>query len=380
MKIAQIVCQYRPYFSGMSNAVFEVSSKLISRGHDVTVYTQNFDPSVSVDDEAQRLKPVFSYGNAAFIPTIGKHLKNYDVVHLHYPFFGTAGAVKRFKKKHPEIPLIITYHMDNRASGLKGFVFAMYAKYYMKGVLDAADALIGSTLDFIENSDAKGVFQNNPQKWTEIPFGVDLERFTPGNKSIALAEQLGFDVSIPTVIFVGGMDSAHHFKGVNVLLRALKLLSKEKIPFQAVFVGDGDLRGEYERVAGALFLKTWTRFVGRVEDSALPDYYRLANVCVLPSTSPAEAFGMVLLEAMACGCATIGSDLPGVREIASQGGVTFPIGDEVALAEALVDYFRLSQEKKQQIAELNRQIVEEKYSWKQATDLYEQLYAKLVGQ
>lgn len=364
----------------MSNAVFEISRQLIDRGHEVTVFTPNFDREEKheEDHQVERLDPYFSYGNAAFLPTLGKKLKDFDLVHLHYPFFGTAGVVKRFKKKYPHIPLVVTYHMDNRAGGVKGLIFAFYAKYFLKDILRCADALIGSTFDFIKSSDAKLVYNEAPHKWHEIAFGVDTERFVPGKKSLSLIRSLDLNDSVPTVLFVGGMDSAHHFKGVKVLLRALRILSKEKIPFQAVFVGDGELKQEYERVVQAFFLKTTTRFVGRVSDEELPEYYRLADVFVLPSTSSAEAFGMVLLEAMSSGCATIGSDLPGVREITAKGGVVVPGGDEVELAHALADFFALSEKKRENIARKNREIILQEYSWERIGKQHEQLYHSVV--
>ena len=78
------------------------------------------------------------------------------------------------------------------------------------------------------------------------------------------------------------MDTAHYFKGVPVLLKAVHLLHKADMPIQVLLVGDGDLQPEFERQAHALKLEGMVRFVGRVSDEELPDYYALADLCVLP--------------------------------------------------------------------------------------------------
>jgi glycosyltransferase involved in cell wall biosynthesis len=391
MKIAHIVCSYPPYHGGMGNVVLQTVDELAKRGHDVEVITPLYqDPLPETVEEyeepemkkqidyARRFTPRVKYGNAARIPEVKKMLETFDLVHLHYPFFGTANLVRQWKNRNPFTPLVITYHMDTRAPGWKGLIFKGYNKFWMPRILKSADLLIGSSEEYIEASDAYKLKQEFPKKWRELPFGVDLERFVPRERPKELFENLDLDPKIPTVLFVGGMDKAHYFKGVNVLLKALLRIKASGYNVQAVFVGDGDLRTSYQRKAQTYGLVDRVRFAGRIDDELLPSMYNMADLFVLPSTTRGEAFGMVLLEAMASGVPVLASDLPGVSSVARQGGITVPPGDNNALAEAIVQYFEQTKEQRNTLSRNVRKIAEKDYSWEHIVDTLEIWYQMLV--
>ncbi len=378
MRIAQIVCTFPPYYGGMGNSAYELSAGLIARGHDVTVYTPEYGGHNPENFEfAKYIKPTLSYGNAARLSGIQKELADFDVLHLHYPFFGTAGIARKWKLKHPEKTLVITYHMDPRAPSWKGLVFAMYAKIWMPRILRAADAIIGSTFDYIENSDARKIFLENKSKWHEIPFGVDIQRFAPREKPIELFVQHDLNIQNPTVLFVGGMDIAHTFKGISILLQAIKRV-RETIPnIQLVLVGDGEERHNFEMLARGMGLAKCVRFVGRASNEELPLYYNMADVFVLPSIHQGEAFGMVLLEAFSSSVPVVASDIPGVRTVAERAGTTVERKNPRALAEAIIDYFSLSIEDQNALKKQARKVVEEKFSWDQVVTEHEKLYTSI---
>ena len=104
-----------------------------------------------------------------------------------------------------------------------------------------------------------------------------------------------------------------------------------------MLVGDGELRQGFAAQAAKAGLGDSVRFLGRVDDATLVEAYRAADLTVLPSTTRAEAFGIVLAEAMACGSPVLASEWPGVRTVVdpSQGGRLVPAGDVPALARAL---------------------------------------------
>ncbi|OGH69553.1 MAG: hypothetical protein A3C90_00360 [Candidatus Magasanikbacteria bacterium RIFCSPHIGHO2_02_FULL_51_14] len=395
MKIAHIVSTYPPYYGGMGNVVFQTASALTERGHEVVVYApgvyeeKEIKPAAVAPekvhapeltqraDYARRLRPTLQYGNAARMPQVARELDAFDIVHLHYPFFGTAGIVRRWKMKNPANPLVITYHMDTRGPGLKGLIFDYYGKYWMPKILRSADALIASSFDYLGVSDAQFVYRENKEKWKEIPFGVDTERFKPREKPRALFERHGLNPDAPTVIFVGGMDEAHYFKGIPVLLKALVRLEAGGTRLQAVFVGDGNLRSGFENAARLYGLSGSVRFVGHASDEELPYYYNMADLCVLPSINRGEAFGLVLLEAMASGVPVLATDLPGVRAVAKEGGFVVAPNDVEALKQGLSRYF----EANDHIDELKRrvqQVAEEKYSWEIIGKRLEEVYLGIV--
>src|SRR5205814_1893675 len=151
-----------------------------------------------------------------------------------------------------------------------------------------------------------------PERLVELPNGVDVERFRPGLASGELRARYGLARMEQVVLFVGGLDRAHYFKGLPVLLRALARLPKD---VALLVVGDGDRREAYARLARAAGLGRRVRFAGSVADAELPRHYALADLVVLPSTTRGEAFGLVLLEAMACSRAVVASRLPGVQAV-----------------------------------------------------------------
>ena len=145
----------------------------------------------------------------------------------------------------------------------------------------------------------------------------------------------------------------------------------------AILVGTGELVPSYERLAVDLGLGRRVVFAGRVDKDALPAYYRAADLLVLPSETAGEAFGMVLLEAMACGRAVVASDLPGVRSVVSHGrdGLLVPPRNVDALGAAITEVARMPAEARMRMGLAGRAKVEREYDWARIGDLLESLYA-----
>ncbi len=379
----------------MGNAVFSMASGLSALGHEVEVFTPQYyeDTEIKAKDEptetthapelneqidyATRLEPSLQYGNAARMHQVGDELEEFDLVHLHYPFFGTANLVRKWKLRHPEKPLVITYHMDTRAPGWKGLIFKLYAQHWMPKILSVADLLMTTSLDFIQASDARVVFERTKNKWAELPLGVDTERFSPQPKPVDILNQLHFSSDKPTILFVGGMDQAHYFKGVSVLLEAIRILKNSNILVQVLMVGDGDLRESFEQRTKILGIDTQVQFVRTVSDEELPLFYNAADLLVLPSINRGEAFGMVLLEAMASGVPVVATDLPGVRTVAQEAGMIVPPNDALSLAETIGGYF--SQETDRSAWRTKaRKLAVEQYAWERIVEGLDFFYQGLV--
>jgi len=395
MKIAHIVSTYPPYYAGMGNVVFQTASHLAELGHEVEVFTPQYYKHEEIKepeaapvekhteevqnqiDYATRLKTPLRYGNAAYMPQVKRELDDFDIVHLHYPFFGTANIVRKWKIKHPKNPLVVTYHMDTRGMGWKGLFFKYYSSYWMPRILGVADKILASSFDYIESSDARGLFEQNRGKWMELPFGVDTQAFLPRERPSELFARLNLDQNKPTLLFVGGMDVAHYFKGIPVLLKALRILKNSGVKVQAVLVGEGDLREKFQLQAQSYGLNNMVRFTGYVDNNELPYFYNMADLFVLPSINQGEAFGMVLLEAMASGVPVVASDLPGVRSVAQDGGLVFTPNIPEELAETIAGYFsdETNQDEWRQRA---RAIVEEKYTWEGIVKRLDGVYRELV--
>ncbi len=375
MKIAQVTPVYPPYRGGIGAVAFEYTEHLKKRGHEVEV----FAPGVN-------LKPLFKIGNAAFVPELRNKLLGFDLVHLHYPFFGGAEFVATWKMMS-NTPLVTTYHHDVFGKGLKGLIFKTHGEIVKKMVLGASDKILVNSFDYLENSSIRSVFDQDKDKFVEMPFGVDIERFRPG-QSDKVRSKLGIPHDAPTIIFVGGLDRAHYFKGIPILLKALKKISADSWEgekktinnsWHAIIVGSGDLQASYQALAKKLGLAERVHFAGNVSVEDLPEYYRAADVHVLPATDSSEAFGVVTVEAAASGLPSIVSDLPGVRSVIKdkETGLVASPGNVQDLKMALKDMLS-NKSRCRSYGQAARKRVEEKYDWSVLMDKLEGVYKSLL--
>jgi glycosyltransferase involved in cell wall biosynthesis len=383
MKVAHVVCAFPPYKGGMGNSVNSFAKILAKMGHNVTVFTPlNGDNQTEfVTDnsgvvaggksgrlQVERIKSLIKFGHAAFLPGILWRLNGFDIIHLHYPFYGAAEVVLLKKLISPKkSKLIIHYHMEPTAKGLKGLAFRLYQLFFMPLFTRIADIITCASVDYVKHSGLATYYEKNKNKFWEVPFGVGVEKFrqrTPVH---------GRQIERKNILFVGGLDRAHYFKGVDVLLKAIRKL--EIGNWKLEIVGDGDLRPEYEKLARELGISDKVEFAGRVEDDKLPSYYQNSDVFVLPSVNQGEAFGLVLLEAMACGVPVIASDLPGVRRVFKDGkqGLLAKPGDIDDLAEK-IKIILGDENLAKKMGKEGRKLVEEKYTWEKVGERLDRVY------
>lgn len=316
MKIAEVTSTFPPYKAGMGNVAYYNAWSLTTLGHDVTVFTTKYKQTVFHADEypfkVQRLSAWFRYGNAGILPQLFYKLQNFDIIHLHYPFFGGAEVVY-FLDKIKDLNLIVTYHMDVVGQGLASKFFKWHQNYVAPKILDRADKIIVTSYDYAKNSNLKSRLEIEPEKFVEIPIGVNQLLFKPRYRDNNIIDQ--YDLyNKQVILFVGGLDKAHYFKGVNILIQAIKKINARD-DFKLIIVGEGDLKQSYQSLVESLGLQRKVVFTGFVTDDLLPRFYSVANMLVLPSTDKSEAFGTVSLEAMSSGIPVIASDLPGVRSV-----------------------------------------------------------------
>lgn len=293
MKIAQIVCVYPPYAGGIGTSA-EQFEALLGKTHEI----ETFHP--------KNTKPLLKLGHGAFIPSLYKKLSRFDAIFLHYPFFGTAELVWLFKRLNPNKKLVVYYHMDVKGLNPLAKLLSLPSLISRSWLLKRADKIVCSSFDYIKNSQIKEVFAANPEKFVELPFGIDTKKFIPHHPHTD---------SVKKILFVGGLDKAHYFKGVDNLIKACAGLAIKD--WQLVIGGEGDLKANYETLAKELEIKDKVIFVGKLKAEELIKAYQSASVLVLPSINSNEAFGIVLIEALACGTPVIASDLPGVRSVFS---------------------------------------------------------------
>lgn len=336
LRIAHVSATFPPYRGGTGNVCFHNARVLAQRGHDVHVFTAAAAgaPARETRDgfSIRRLRPLLRVGNAPVLPGLLGALRGFDIVHLHYPFFG--GEISALAAYLGRTPLVITYHQDVLLGGAIGLAERALRHTVGRSALRSAARVLFTSRDYAQASYARPLLRGRSARVGELPNGVDIDAFTPGAASAVLRAGIAPQSGDRVALLVAGLDRAHYFKGVAVFLQALAGLPPN---IKAVIVGDGDMRAEYQAMAGRLRLDARVTFAGRVADADLASYYRLADVTVLPSTTMGEAFGLVLVESMACGTPVIASDLPGVRTVVAHArdGLLVAPGDAAALSRAL---------------------------------------------
>ena len=382
-RIAHVTASFPPYQAGTGNVAYHNVTELARRGHDVHVFTAAV-PGAPHEETLEgvrvhRLRPWIRYGNAALLPQLFGRLRPFDLIHLHLPFFGGAEAVRaRVVLGAP--PLVTTYHHDVILPGLPGRLISLHDRFIGRKLMEAARFACFTSLDYAEHSRlTRARAGARPLNIVELPNGIDVARFTPGSGTAELQRALGVN-GRRVVLFVGALDRAHYFKGVDRLLEAFGRLDREDALL--VVAGEGELRPGYRQIAGKLGLGERVVFPGHVPPAALPDYYRLADVTVLPSVTAGEAFGLVLLESLACATPVIAGRLPGVRTVVDEGADGFLVtpGDAADLAARLAYVLALSDAERRAMGAAGRRKVEARYSWERIGDILEGLYAQVAGE
>ncbi len=339
-RIAIVTPAFPPYRGGIGTVAAQDAAALAALGFEAHVFAPAKGDSAAADAArpyaVHRLKPLLQLGHGAFLPSLGKLLRDYDLTILQYPFFGGAEPLWLAKKLGAKGKLAMVYHMDVEGAGaLKPFI-AAHARLLMPRIVRGADAVVCTTKDYCLHGAIGPLMKARPERFAELPPSVDAARFAPGPKSQALLTKYGIASGTKVVTFCGGLDTPHYFKGVPSLLAALA--DSRLAGTHAVIIGDGNLRPTFEERARSLGIAGRVTYAGNVPDAALPDHYRLGDVFAFPSVDRSEAFGIAALEAASCGLPVVASDLPGVRTVVREGitGRRVAAGSVPQLADALV--------------------------------------------
>jgi glycosyltransferase involved in cell wall biosynthesis len=381
MKIAEIVSTFPPYKAGMGNVAFNLSWQLQAQGHQVTVFTPSASKGVALDHlypfKVSRMRPWLQYGNAGFLPQLLWRLQGFDIVHLHYPFFGGAEMIYMLDKV-VDIKLVIHYHMDVYGQGMMEKFFNWHSQQVMPRILDRADKIIVTSYDYAQRSRLRERLRQTPDKFIEVPIGVQADTFKPRRRDKELEQKYDL-VNKKVIIFIGALDRAHYFKGITYLIKAFQLISSND-EYRLMIIGKGDLSRSYQSLVSSFGLEKKVIFAGFVPDDLLPLYYNLGDIMVLPSIDGSEAFGTVLLEAMASGLPVIASDLPGVRSVVDKKSNGFLVKprDISSLAKYL-DLLLKNPQMAGQFGQAGRAKVLAKYDWSHIGRSVEKIFEDILS-
>jgi len=379
MDIAHITPTFPPYEAGTGNVALQNARSLAQLGHEVTVYTaaaRRASASEMDGVRVDRLRTPFRIGNAPLLPGL-LTIKRHDIVHLHYPFIFGAEMVWALSRLRHQ-PYVLTYHNDLIFPGAKGLLFKMYERLWARRVMAGARRVIVTSWDGAMGSNIlSAMVLSDPDHFTEIPNGVDLTLFSPANDGSAVRDRLGIRAQQRVAMFVGSLDSAHHSKsGVPVLIEAAARLRDPNL--FVLIVGDGDRLGAYKALAVDRGVGGRVRFVGKVPNPELPRMYAAADL-VVQASQRYEPFGLVAVEAMACGKPVIVSDLPGVRRVVGDagGGVLARPGDPEDVA-AKISALLADSAEMQRLSAAGRAGVERLFDWARIGARLEETYREAL--
>lgn len=313
MRIAQVTSYFEPHVGGVETHVRELSRELVRRGHEVTVLTADTEGAGSRGAlggfEVVRVPSRSVWLKTPSMPAVAEAIASggFDLVHSHTPPPLASWRASRTCRRL-RIPHILTFHCDPEiVHPLGGPIVGLFRLTFGRGTLRRSDELISTTASYASTS--REIWNYTP---TVIPNAVDSEFFSPREAAPRVLDGLpgtpGF-----RILCVGRL--VEH-KGIEQLIDAMAFL---RPPAELIIVGDGALRAALEGRARSSPSASRIHFAGRVPLADLPEYYRACDVFALPSVSRLEAFGIVALEAMACGLPVVASDIPGVREVVSDG-------------------------------------------------------------
>lgn len=290
--------------------------------------------------------------------------KNADIVHIQWIENGIAGVPlgKLFRK-----PMLINVHRVV-SSG-------RWMRLLIKYIVENVDYLIFNSS--YTRDELLKVAQ--PKQYCVLPCTIDIDKFTPGKRG-TLRKQLGFSEDKLIIFFVGYLIEK---KGIRYLLDAMPNVLAKLPNVQLVLAGGGTDMEKLKQQAKDLNIEKHVTFLGWVKNDDLADYYRDADVFVLPSIidskGETETQGLVLAEAMACGTPVVGSNVGGIPDVITpEVGFLAEPKNSIDLADKIV--MMLSDpETRKEMSQAGIRWAREHFSWQSVSRKYIEIYNEILS-
>jgi rhamnosyl/mannosyltransferase len=318
LRVVQIGKYYPPHIGGIETHLQALCDGL-KESHDMQVFVagdRRRDVDTIVDGVAvHRLGIQFKIAGAPVCPSMPWKIRRAgaDIVHIHLP--NPAGVLALLASGYRG-PLVATWHSDVVRQRRLAKMFEPIQRRFLAN----CDALIATSPNYVESSPDLSRLR---KRTVIIPYGIAVEEF---RDSPASALAIRSARSGPLLLAVGRFV---YYKGFEFLIRAMK-----QVEATLLLIGDGPLLNPLQNLANELGVASRIEFLGEMQPREVVPYYHAADLFVLPSIARSEAFGIVQLEAMACGKPVVNTDLASGVPFASRDGVT-GLTVEPANADAL---------------------------------------------
>ncbi len=329
MKILQVNKLYSPWIGGVETVAQDIAEYFNAKeGVSVTnLVCQPKGARISDEVNCVPIHRAASWGTVSGMPLsldffglFRDCIADADVVILHHPFplafiaYALFGRGKR---------VLVWYHSDIIRQRITRIPFMPFIRF----VLSKAQHILVSNHSLMRNSKVLVPFQ---KKCRVVPFGIDVNRFYETEMMKKEAEAIRERYGTPLILSVGRLV---YYKGFSYLIEAMK-----SVPARLLIIGKGPLHGSLMRQIDQNGLADKVKIISIDNAADLAPWYHACDIFALPSCEPSEVFGIVQLEAMACGKPVVNTSLPtGVPEVSVAGrtGHTVPPKSAHAFAAAL---------------------------------------------
>jgi len=374
MRVLQLSWEYPPLvYGGLGRHVHALSESLAAAGHEVTVVTQEVDGSpadetvhgvriVRVAHDLPQLPQAdllawvmaLNHGVARAALRVGRE-RPYDVVHAHDWMVTHAATTV---KEALGLPLVATLHATEAGrhqgwlpTDLSKTIHAVewWLTYQARRVITCSAHM---------QWEATRLFDLPPDSVDVVPNGIDLDRWSVSSEAV-LGARRTYAAGGPLIVYTGRLE---YEKGVHTLLRAMPRLRRRFPGIRLVVAGQGTHADELRALSTQLRLGSSVRYVGWLAEEELIALAAAADCAIVPSLY--EPFGMVALEAAACGTPLAVGDTGGLREFVEHGitGLLFPPDDIPALADAVTSLLR-DEVMARRLSRDARRVLDRDYRW-----------------
>ncbi len=391
MRILELSWEFPPrVVGGLGRHVAALSRTLAAAGHEVHVVTRGHPDAPSEEHldgvhvlrvgeappvipfDAENLVPwVLAFNNG--VQAVAHRLlreRTVDVVHAHDWLVGYAAA--GVKAAH-DLPLVATVHateygrhQGHLPTDLSKLIHQVewWLTYEARRVITCSRYM---------KREVRTIFQLPTAKVNVVPNGVAVADFSIPDDDLADFRRRSVRRGEKLVVFAGRLE---YEKGVQTVIRAMERLLDEVGPVRFVVAGDGTYADELRGLVRKLRLTRRVTFTGFLEDHDLRLHYAAADVAVAPSIY--EPFGLVAIEAMACGTPVVVGDTGGLREIVGEdAGLRFEPGDPDSLADALIAVLT-DDELAAGLVRRARQVIARRYDWRQVARRTVTVYERAI--
>lgn len=380
------ICYFTPGFpkegdytitkGGAEDVAYNLVISMAERGNKVFVFTISNGSVGSIEDLGSIRVCRYNGSFKIFDKPVSLKLEykpffyDIDIVHIHtggqLPLF-VSFLFKVIKRK----PLVVTYHGDFYVKGniLMRSAIKLYNELQDK-LLKIADVVISPSKFYSKES---RILRKHRNKVIVIPNGLNLNKYNVNYSKEECREELGLPLNKKIILFLSAIREK---KAPDVLIRAMQKIAKKIPDAYLVMAGKGRMESKIKQLARELAIDDLITFPGFVRESEKPLYFKAADVFVLPSYD--EIFGIVILEAMACGTPVVATRIGGIPEIVKdkKNGLLVPPKDPNALADAII-YLLGNEELRRKMGKRGKEMVRA-YIWEKIAEKTEKVYEAVL--